>query len=167
VEDASIMVSAGRETGFVRVLGKGSFKNARYVKCFIDKLIETGLERFVIDLQECTHMDSTFMGTLAGISSKLRAQDSPPPTVVNISPRNLELLQNLGLDRVLKISSDPASIQSGGFAPAQADAPDHKEAIAEAMLDAHEALVEVDERNAQKFQDVISYLRDKLGVPNV
>ena len=58
---------------YVQITGRGSFQNASHVKNFCEEMIKSGSENFLIDLKECTYLDSTFLGTLAGIGLKLRS----------------------------------------------------------------------------------------------
>lgn len=168
MDEPSILVSQGDDKALIRVLGRGSFKNARHVKCYADKLLERGTTHFILDLQECTHMDSTFMGMLAGLSVNLRKNNGTPPQIVNASPRNLELLQGLGLDRVLDIPSEPLDLSTIEFSSVKPEEPGtSKKELTKTMLEAHENLLEVDKKNAPKFQDVITYLREELGVQNL
>ena len=61
-------IFADMESGpavWIRVEGKGTFQNSPGLKDFSRRMIETGKRAFVVDLQRCPAMDSTFMGTLA------------------------------------------------------------------------------------------------------
>ena len=49
--------------------------NSPAVKAFCDERIADGETLVVVDLGGCTGMDSTFMGTLAGIAARLSAKD--------------------------------------------------------------------------------------------
>jgi len=53
---------------WVRVEGKGSFLNSGNLKEFAQEMVNRGYREFVIDLEHCAMMDSTFMGTMAGVS---------------------------------------------------------------------------------------------------
>ena len=52
---------------FVRVSGKGSFKNSPNLKSFCLSAAEDGAERIIIDMGDCGGMDSTFMGVISGL----------------------------------------------------------------------------------------------------
>jgi anti-anti-sigma factor len=165
MDDSAILVSQSAGVAYIRVIGRGSFKNARYVKLFSEKMLELGTSRLVVDMQLCTHMDSTFMGVLASLSIQARKRNIQPPRIVNASARVVELLHNLGIDRMLKIETDAVNLTQESFSQVPSSLSFHsKDEITQTMLEAHEALVDSDERNRLKFQDVISYLRDKLGV---
>jgi len=56
-----------------------------------------------VDLCNCPVMDSTFMGTLAGISLWLGELGESCLSVVNLNERNAESLCSLGLDQLFKV----------------------------------------------------------------
>jgi len=163
MEESTILVAHESETGFIRVLGKGSFKNAKLIKSFADSSRETGVNRFVIDLQQCKHMDSTFMGVLAGLASQQKKAELEAPKCVNLSPRNRELLETLGLDKIMNLAtrSDESTDSDYESLETLAQEEDKKDS-AKTMLEAHENLIDVDDRNVAKFQDVVKFLRHKL-----
>ena len=45
--------------------GEASFLNAGEIKEFGKQMLTKGTRDFVVDLAECTQLDSTFMGTMA------------------------------------------------------------------------------------------------------
>jgi anti-sigma B factor antagonist len=50
------------------VEGNGSSTNSTALKDFAKEMIHLGARDFIVHLRNCPAMDSTFMGTLAGIS---------------------------------------------------------------------------------------------------
>jgi hypothetical protein len=154
--------------------------------------LKDGVSRFVIDLGACTYLDSTFLGILLGLGLKLREAGSGLLNILNASPRNLELLRNLGLDRLINVAGEnlPSDVESragktgpvptpagngnkGGLAGIDAvkeenfqdlacPVPTRAEA-APTILEAHEALMNFDPRNVPKFKDVVEFLREDIG----
>ena len=147
----------------VRVEGKGSFLNSTGLKEFAKEMINRGFREFAIDLKNCPVMDSTFMGTLAGIALRLRELGQGTLRVVNLNERNHDLLSNLGLDQLFCIEALNGAVQTPVAAqvPLASAAPD-KVTQAQTMLEAHEACVEANEANAAKFKDVLEYLKQDL-----
>ena len=96
----SILVGTANRTVLVRVEGKGSFLNSSGLKEFAKEMVNRGFREFVIDLKSCTVMDSTFMGTMAGIALRLREIGQGQLRVVQLNERNRDLLANLGLDQL-------------------------------------------------------------------
>ena len=159
---SSILVGCTNKVVWIRVEGKGSFQNSSGLKEFAREMTQRGHREFVVDLKNCPVMDSTFMGTLAGIALRLREIGQGNLHVINLNERNSDLLSNLGLDQLFSIDlcgvelSDPQE-----RAPIEAAAAD-RNAQAKTMLEAHEALVQADPDNITKFKDVLEYLKQDL-----
>jgi anti-sigma B factor antagonist len=161
---ASILVGVTGKTVQIRLQSKGSFQNSPALKEFAKEMFDRGYRTFVVDLGRCPVMDSTFMGTLAGIALRLREAGSGSLQVVNVNERNYELLRNLGLNNLFEIgskSAEPSPVEAGSTALDQQDAVS-RSGQAECMIEAHEALVGADPDNLARFKDVLEYLRQDL-----
>ena len=125
-------------------------------------MIDRGHREFVLDLEKCELMDSTFMGTLAALAFNLRDAKDRELRVVRANRRNFSLLESLGLDHLFTVVPDPSDP-----APPSLHVSPTSETLQEVtkadILVAHEALVEADPRNAVRFQDVIEYLKLELS----
>lgn len=155
----SILVGVSDRTVWVRVEGKGSFTNATGLKQFGKEMTNRGYRQFVIDLKLCPVMDSTFMGTLTGLSLRLRELGSGELCVVNLNERNHDLLANLGLDQFFTMGRPPATAPVHQSLPAVVE---DKHTRAETMFEAHEAVVAANPANEAKFKDVLEYLKQDL-----
>jgi len=165
---SSILVGCANKVVWVRVEGKGSFLNSSGLKEFARAMINRGFREFVVDLRNCPVMDSTFMGTLAGIALRLKEIGQGALHVTQLNDRNRDLLSNLGLDQLFAIDLCGIVAPDGVEAKAQslgaAEGPD-RAAQAQTMLEAHEALVEASPENLTKFKDVLEYLKQDLAHP--
>ena len=164
---SNIFVGFANKVVWVRVEGKGSFLNSSGLKEFAREMINRGHREFVVDVKNCPVMDSTFMGTLAGIALRLREIGQGALRVTNLNERNGDLLRNLGLDQLFAtdlsgITPPPGNPQAQ---PIQSDAGPDRVAQAQTMLEAHEALVEAAPENLTKFKDVLEYLKQDLAHP--
>ena len=163
---SSILVGLTNKIVWVRVEGKGSFLNSGGVKDFTKEMINRGHREFVVDLKNCPVMDSTFMGTLAGVALRLRELGQGNLHVINLNERNSDLLNNLGLNQlfatdmcgVKAVVEAPGRPLDGVGIPPTTD----RAAQAETMLEAHQALVDADPENLTKFKDVLEYLKQDL-----
>jgi len=180
---SKILVARSADLGFVKVAGRGSFQNSGCFKAFYQQLLKEGVSRFVVDLETCTYLDSTFLGTLLGLGLKLKEAGHGLLHILNANPRNLELLKNLGLDRLINIEGvvarEGAAFRGGGGG--NGTGPDRLNGVrdehlqeipcpvptraeaAPTILEAHENLMEFDPRNVPKFKDVVEFLREDLG----
>ena len=145
---------------WIRIEGRGNFQSSGSIKRFVHAMIQRGHRRFVVDLGSCEHMDSTFMGTLTGISQNLRELGQGSLLALNVSARNVELLENLGLNFLFDVEplGEPARTPSEDGAelmplPLELG---HEKSI---VLSAHEALIAANPANASRFKDVIEYLK--------
>lgn len=145
------------KTVFVRVEGKGSFENSPSLKAFAVGMLGDGRREFVVDLKNCPSMDSTFMGTLAGIAQRLDELGGGNLWVVNRNTRNTELLGDLG---ITVLFSDATPPELPVCAAAIEAAPADKATTRTVMREAHEACVKANPENAEKFKDVLEYLAD-------
>ncbi len=160
---SSILVGCANRFVWIRVEGKGSFLNSAGVKEFAKEMVNRGHREFVVDLRNCPAMDSTFMGTMAGIALRLRELGQGHLHVVNLNERNSDLLCNLGLDQLFSLDAAPVAnnsipLEQNTLGPAPAD----RQAQTRTMLEAHEALVDADSANLTKFKDVLDYLKQDL-----
>jgi anti-anti-sigma regulatory factor len=162
VSEFTILVKQEGDEATARIIGKGSFKNAKLLKNYADQVRADGAKCIMLDLQECPHMDSTFMGVIAGIAVGQKRNGAPAPKIINANPRALELLNSLGLGQILDIDPEHKSVQSGTCTELALGDEADKGDVTKTMLEAHETLVNIDKSNAAKFQDVITFLKDKL-----
>ncbi|MDD2762542.1 MAG: STAS domain-containing protein [Opitutaceae bacterium] len=157
-------VNAYSDPVVVRLEGRACFTNSAELQTFLNQMVEQGRTRFVMDFQHCAGMDSTFLGVLAGTALELRRKQPPGSLVLcRVGRRNLELVRNLGLYRLLTVDAGDVAMDFGPGATALACAPD-RNALENArlVLEAHENLVAADPANQGKFQDVVAYLRNRV-----
>ena len=87
-------------SGWVKVTGNGFRVEAMAVKEFSRENEELCGYRFVIDLAECDAVDSTFLGTLAGMALRSRERGVGSVTVIHANATTNGLIRDLGLDRL-------------------------------------------------------------------
>ena len=164
---ASILVGVTNRAVHVKVEGKGSFQNSPALKEFSKEMLDRGSRNFVVDLNRCSVMDSTFMGTLAGIALRLREFGNGRLVVRNANERNSDLLKNLGLNNLFEIESKVPALGTENDVEAAPLEPTHamdRSDQATCMIEAHEALVDAEPENRARFKDVLEYLKQDLRV---
>jgi anti-sigma B factor antagonist len=157
------LVDAYSDPVVVRIDGRASFQNSSCLRDFIAEMVRQGKTRLVIDFMHCASMDSTFLGVLAGAALELKKLKPPGSLVLaRVGQRNLELIRNLGLHRLLTVDAGDFPMNFG-----KCDTALHCENRSEVenarmVLEAHENLVSVDEGNRAKFQDVLAFLKNRV-----
>jgi anti-anti-sigma factor len=157
------LVDAYSDPVIVRIDGRACFQNSACLRDFLTELMRQGKTRFVLDFLHCTSMDSTFLGVLAGAALELRKLTPGGSLVLaRVGPRNLELIRNLGLHRLLTVDAGdfPMNFDKCDTALQCADRSELESA--RLVLEAHENLVTADETNRGKFQDVMAFLKNRV-----
>jgi anti-sigma B factor antagonist len=159
------MVDAFATPVVIKIDGRASFLNCACLRDFFGEMIKQGKTKLVVDFRRCTSMDSTFLGVLAGAALELRKLNPPGSLIVSrLGARNLELLRNLGLHRLMVVDATDAQ-PVGELAGNQAlvcTAPRSELDGARMVLEAHENLVAADPQNQGKFQDVLVFLKSRV-----
>ncbi len=165
---SSILVGRLGELFWLRVEGRGTFQNSLQVRDAFERMTSAGVRQFVVDLERCPIMDSTFLGTLTGAAVNLRELGGTVH-VLNANPRNLQLVRSLGLDFILEVDADGHSWKderrrvSALLNQCAESAPVTREEQTGHVLEAHQALADLSADNQDRFQDVIEFLEKELG----
>jgi anti-sigma B factor antagonist len=149
---------------WIRCEGKGSFLNSPSLKAFGVERIANRERCLVVDLEACCGMDSTFMGTLAGLATRLSAQDGGILQIAGASDRNRHSLEDLGLDFLIQIEPESAAwrqeiqtirsqLKLSSLTPNQSSLQKAKH-----VLDAHQILSGANDKNLQSFANVVTLL---------
>jgi anti-sigma B factor antagonist len=162
---SSIQVGVNGDAVWVKVEGKGSFLNSGNLKEFTREMVNRGYREFVVDLEKCAMMDSTFMGTMAGVALRLKELGHGHLHVVHCGERSRNLLCGLGLDQIFSIHANGAAAPQCELLQREptAESPkEKKQENARQMLDAHQALCDAAPQNLSRFKDVLDYLKQDL-----
>jgi len=161
-------IEVGESDGYVwlRVGGKGSFAKSPQLKAYAEKELRDGRTRFVVDLEKCAMMDSTFMGTLAGLAMKLAKTTGGCLQVAGASERNRQSLEDLGLDALMEVDPRDAEWQ-GHLEKIRSDLAPLEESGEESdalhVLQAHRQLCDANGNNLSKFATVLDVLEQQTG----
>ena len=161
---ANLSVLVGKNFACIKIAGRANFASSPDFKTLLSELAQKGFRHFIIDLGECVLMDSTFLGVLAGAALEVRRQNPPGSLVLcRVARRNLELLRNLGLHRLLIVDAGDFPMEVGqGAAPLSGAGVPGSVERARLILEAHENLVAADPSNQDRFQDVLAFLRNRI-----
>lgn len=163
-----VSVAITGDTAIVKVNGRGSFKVSSALKSFGDSVIKKKMSLVLIDMIHCIGMDSTFMGVLAGVASRLKPQHGKI-VLVNCSPRTRGLVATLGLDQLIasyEAGQTPDEYEgklTGRVSDKLETATGADVETVKTMLDAHQNLVDIAPENLPQFKDVLLYLREEVN----
>jgi anti-anti-sigma factor len=149
----------------IRIDGRGSNLNSPAFQQVADGCFaQNPKTRFIIDLENCPTMDSTFMGALGGISRRQFRAGTGMTTVVNMSAQVHRLLEILGLDQVLDLRQEPTGQPIPPVEGYEIGQPPELSRIERTihMIQAHEELVSLDGQNEVRFEGVLQHLRQSL-----
>lgn len=134
--------------------------------CALDELleqhlIEEDIENVFVDLSEATSIDSTSLGLLAKIANLMHNRNKHKVLLVAPNDDISQLLESIGFDEIFDICRKeypcpPASEQLQITDPA-------KEQMAKTMLEAHNILSELNDKNRAMFKDVVGILKARAA----
>jgi anti-anti-sigma regulatory factor len=161
---ASLSVLVCKDFACVKITGRANFAFSPDFKTLLTGLNQKGYNRFVVDLSECLLMDSTFLGTLAGFGMMTNPNATPHCEIelLNPSPRVSELLENLGVLQLFKVTTGSLQVPVDAKAAPAAPSEHSHEEITRTCLEAHKALMAVNPENVARFKDVTQFLAEDL-----
>lgn len=165
--DTSITYAVFPEFLWVRCVSRGSFVNSAILKGLAEQYIDAGGRLVVIDLDMCAGVDSTFMGTMAGIARRLMPLGGALQ-VATPSERARAALETLGLDALMEIAPPMApwrgnleTIRSA-LSPADMSAEMGDLERSRHVLDAHNTLSLMNAKNEGQFRYVRESLEEEI-----
>ncbi|HEY1663035.1 MAG TPA: STAS domain-containing protein [Verrucomicrobiae bacterium] len=161
---ANLSVLVCKDFACVKIAGRANFTFSPDFKTLLTGLGQKGYTHFVVDLSQCLLMDSTFLGTLAGfgVMTNPGAGRHYDIELLNPSPRVAELLENLGVLQLFKVTTGPVQLP-GDAKEAEAEPCAHsREEITRTCLEAHRALMAANPDNVARFKDVTQFLAEDL-----
>jgi anti-anti-sigma regulatory factor len=162
MSDARIFVSRDGGDCVVKVVGRATFVVCPTLRDLV-RPFEVDPAAFegdvVIDLTECSGMDSTFMGILAMFALKAR-KAGKVIKILNASVSNRRLLDGLGLGGLFDFV-DGTPVEADGELD-EASSESSSSSTAETVLDAHKTLMEADEGNVEKFKKVVEMVEKEV-----
>ena len=162
---SKISVCLVEGSAFIKISGKADSALSKEFKRLITQLSRDPAMSIVLDLSDCLFMDSTFLGILARFGNdRDRAQPKlAAPSIINASPKILELLDNLAVLSVFRVAklAELRDIQYTDLP--SASGPWSKEERTEHCLEAHRTLAALSPENAERFKDVVHFLEEDLA----
>src|SRR5437899_9550587 len=164
---AQLFVFIWDHSACVKIQGRANFTSSIDFDALITRLCERGITHFLIELSECPLMDSTFLGVLAGAGLKLPHSDQDPGgaglELLNANERVTELLENVGVLHLFKLSAHALDAAAALEACAQPSLTASRAQVTGTCLKAHQVLEALDPKNIERFKDVTKFLAEELA----
>ena len=151
----TIQVAVVDAVACVKIAGPANFALGVDFKTVVANCCEQGGRVLLLDLTDCVNMDSTFLGILMSMTSRLDRIE-----LLNPSERITDLLDSLAVMELLKVGQgdNPFEARLDTAESTKAD----KRALTEASLEAHQLLMKINPANVPKFKDVAKFLEEGL-----
>lgn len=167
--ESTILVGCLGSVAWVRVEGAANYENAACIRDFLNGRFEKGWRQFVVDLENCRGIDSTFIGILYRLAAKVsESRNDGSVEVINPGERNAKSISKLGLDSLIRVDREGTRwkeeqelVAKNLTKPYHCPPLDKKEQT-QLVLEAHEALVAANDENRSRFCDVVEFLRQDL-----
>ena len=159
-----LYVAMSDDLGLARVHGRGSYKISPILKEFAERMLDSGRLQFVVNLKSCEGMDSTFMGTIAGISQRLTKAGGEKVIMTHVSEKLQNLMKTLGLTHLVQLQEHALEDDPDDLTQLRENQAPEASSLesAEHILEAHETLVEISPDNLSKFKDCLQFLREDV-----
>lgn len=146
---------------YAKVVGLGNFNNAGPLREYVEAALTGGTRAVVVDLGQCTGLDSTFMGTLIGFRDfeVSQAGDRQPicVSVVNTTPITLRAMNCLGLPKLVHIKAEPVDPPATNLERLREGWQDRR-GRTKMIYEAHKHLVKNDKENEARFAPFLAAL---------
>ena len=152
-------VAENGSIALMQVIGRGTCKVAVGFRHWIDEIVSSPTVKSVmLDLSSCSSLDSTFMGLMVTLAIQSRRRFSL--LVLNATPEHHELLDGIGVTKVWRYVEQPIpSLTWSELESAAVGSQSMDGASKSVIIEAHEALMDLDEANIPKFRDVVELLK--------
>ncbi|HZL80084.1 MAG TPA: STAS domain-containing protein [Candidatus Limnocylindrales bacterium] len=165
MSSANLSVLVGKKFVCVKIAGRANFASSPDFKTLLDELAQKGYGRFIIDMNECVLMDSTFLGVLAGFGLKRNpngSSDGCGIELLNASTRVTELLDNLGAIHLFRMTTGALQLPDDVKTSTPESVHPSHEQITRTSLEAHQTLMAMSPENLARFKDVAQFLAEDL-----
>jgi anti-anti-sigma factor len=160
MDNGNVLHACHNDVHVLRFIGDIRYTLSPSIDRFLEEIF-TGPQpvSFVIDLTETDSIDSTNLGLLARLALRMQRLDAQRVTIVSNRADINSVLTSMALDEVFDIIND-----TGLETDAAQEVPQKntdRETLSRTLIDAHRALMDINEHNREMFRDVVAALEKK------
>jgi len=163
MSDGRILVAEQDGVYVLKFLGDVRLTLCPSLDLYLDNALHSRHFRSVlIDLTETQGIDSTSLGILAKLAVRMRKQVQRVPTLVSINNNITRILLSMGFDKVFTLVNDldhelPPCDQLK-------NANCSEQEMQEKVLEAHKALMGLNDKNQQEFKSLVDALESQCQI---
>lgn len=138
----------------IRVHGRACAHHAPAVRRFADECLAGGAASVHVDLSDCQHFDSTFVGTLLCLRKQALGRCAEPLVVATPSEASRRLLKQMGLLQLIPVHDDtvPSMV---GWIELPPEEPGHCSiAFKRTVVHAHEELASLPGPTGERYKPI-------------
>lgn len=163
---ATLMVRKFDRVIWVKILGRATCAYSLDLKSLVAESWRSGYRHFVFDLGGCIAMDSTYVGSIAGMGLNFlgarQRGESASAQIANPNQQVLNSMTELGVMHLFNVITTP-NPELDKFEPLGQDGDGASRAeVTRNCLEAHKILMDLKPSNFDKFKDVAQFLAEDL-----
>jgi anti-anti-sigma factor len=159
MQSGKILMAEHNGTYIIKFVGDVRLTMCNTIEACLAKVFEKpGFKSIIVDLRETEAIDSTSLGLLAKLSLQAKQKFNLVPTLISTNDDVTRVLLSMGFDQVFMIINEPEE-HMHGLQEMPCLAVSEAEAQAK-VLEAHQTLVALNQKNRAEFQDLINILQE-------
>jgi anti-anti-sigma factor len=144
-----------------QVKGRATMQQSPSVRRFTEHCCAHGTNAVWVDLRHCTHMDSTFLGTLLVLKRAVEQQEQGKFALISPSPQCCRVLQHMGLDEFFSIVTEQEP-EASDWTELKSES-DDLTAFKRNVVQAHQELARLEGPAGESFRALADHLTGELG----
>lgn len=162
-------LSLGRtDSGYlVRISGRGTLKESVALHAYLVKLIEQGCGHLVIELSECSYLDSTFLGCLVDLHKHCKRSGLVQFSIAAPSRECEALFRKTRLSTILEVTDRPPVVVGEWVTLADAHQDPRQENAGRHIMECHRRLADLGGPNQAVFSAIADQLARELEANSV
>ena len=157
MDNGNVLHASHNDVHVLRFIGDIRYTLSPSIDRFLEEIFASSKPAgFVIDLTETDSIDSTNLGQLTRLATRMQRLDARRITIVSNRADINSVLNSMDLDEVFDIVEDTCLETDATQEVPQEDT--DRETLAHTLIEAHRALMDLNERNREMFRDVVASL---------
>ena len=162
---SSLKVGSTEQAVVVRVQERGTMKESPTLQNFVRETLKQSEMKVVLSLHDCSYLDSTFLGCMAGLYKQFSRENPPRFTVSCPNTLSNKMLAPMRLDQFLHVTSDEPQCQSEWVDLPSDDIDSHCWGLH--VMECHRRLSQFDSPHAATFGRIADKLEHELSTHEV